>query len=301
MTVMPGPVLVTGAAGGIGSALTGLLRAQGTGVITTDRACPGADPAAAGPGAWPAPGGGPGGAPGGNAARSTAGASPARPPGEDPGSGCRRPGDADYACDLIDAAAVDELFERIEAGHGPLWGVAHVAGALEAGSLLDGGLDALPRMLAANTIATANVVVSAGRRLRARRRGSIVVVASNAARVPRVQLGAYGASKAAATSLTRSAGQELASSGVTCNVVHPGSTRTPMLTASWAGPAPQAGDVQAGLAATIAGDLAQHRLGIPLGRVAEPDDVAQVVAFLLSPAARHITLAEIVVDGGATL
>lgn len=123
--------------------------------------------------------------------------------------------------------------------------------------------------------------------------GCVVTVSSNAARVPRVGMAAYGASKAALTSLTLSAGLELASSNVRCNVVSPGSTRTPMLESLW--------EDDSGERATIAGDPGRFRLGIPLDRLGQPEDVVEAVVFLASTRARHITLQDLVVDGGATL
>lgn len=79
-----------------------------------------------------------------------------------------------------------------------------------------------------------------------------------------------------------------------CNVVEPGSTDTPMQRDLWPDPA-------VGQRLAIAGDPASYRVGIPLGRIADPDDVAAVVTFLLSSDARHVTLQQIVVDGGASL
>ncbi|EPQ3879784.1 SDR family oxidoreductase, partial [Acinetobacter baumannii] len=49
------------------------------------------------------------------------------------------------------------------------------------------------------------------------------------------------------------------------------------------------------------GDLSQYRTGIPLRKLAQPDDIANTVSFLLSDRAAQITMQEIVVDGGATL
>ena len=53
--------------------------------------------------------------------------------------------------------------------------------------------------------------------------------------------------------------------------------------------------------AAIAGDLARHRLGIPLGRIADADDIAGAIDYLLSPDARHVTAQVLTVDGGATV
>ena len=77
------------------------------------------------------------------------------------------------------------------------------------------------------------------------------------------------------------------------NVVCPGSTDTGMLDAM--------GDLPADHAALVRGSAETFKLGIPLGRIADPQDVAEVVAFLASDAARHVTLQTVYVDGGASL
>jgi 2,3-dihydro-2,3-dihydroxybenzoate dehydrogenase len=106
-------------------------------------------------------------------------------------------------------------------------------------------------------------------------------------------MAAYAASKAAATSFTKTLGLELARYGIRCNVVAPGSTDTPMLTSLWAD-----GDARR---ASIDGTPETYRIGIPLGRLASPDNVADAVLFLLSDRAAHITLHDLTVDGGAAL
>ena len=122
---------------------------------------------------------------------------------------------------------------------------------------------------------------------------SLVTVASNAARVPRAEFGAYGASKASAARVSSSFGLQLAAHGIRVNSVCPGTTRTPMVTDAWEG--------EDRSALPVAGNPQTFRLGIPLGRIADPADIAAVNAFLISEAARHITMQEIVADGGATL
>jgi 2,3-dihydro-2,3-dihydroxybenzoate dehydrogenase len=123
--------------------------------------------------------------------------------------------------------------------------------------------------------------------------GAIVSIASNAAHVPRMQMAAYCASKAALVALNHCIGLELSGHGVRCNLVSPGSTDTPMLRAMLVD--------EAGFKRTIAGLPTQHKLGIPLGKIATPDEIANAVLFLASDMASHITLQDLVVDGGATL
>jgi len=125
------------------------------------------------------------------------------------------------------------------------------------------------------------------------RSGVIVTVSSNAAKVPRVNMAAYCASKAALSALNHTAALELAPFGVRCNIVCPGSTDTPMQRMLWT-----TDDAEQ---RTIEGFPEQYKLGIPLGKIAQPRDVAQTILFFASDMASHITLQDIVVDGGAIL
>ncbi|WP_423836576.1 2,3-dihydro-2,3-dihydroxybenzoate dehydrogenase [Stutzerimonas stutzeri] len=130
-------------------------------------------------------------------------------------------------------------------------------------------------------------------RFKAQGGGAVVAVSSNATHVPRMQMAAYSASKAALSSLIRTAGLELAEHGVRCNLVSPGSTDTAMQRGMW-----HSEDARE---RTIAGFPEQYKLGIPLRKIAAPEEVASTVLFLASELASHITLQDIVVDGGATL
>ncbi|WP_344896567.1 2,3-dihydro-2,3-dihydroxybenzoate dehydrogenase [Actinomadura meridiana] len=193
-----------------------------------------------------------------------------------------------HAVDVTDAHAVEAVFDKIEAELGDVTEAVNVAGLLRPATVLDTTDTDWAATLAVNLTGVFAVSRAAARRMRARRRGAIVTVGSNAGGVPRGGMAAYAASKAAAAHLTRCLGLEMAPHGVRCNIVSPGSTDTPMLRALGAG------DV-------IAGDAAAFRTGIPLGRVAAPADIADAVLFLLSERARHITMHELYVDGGATL
>lgn len=123
--------------------------------------------------------------------------------------------------------------------------------------------------------------------------GSIVNVASNAGHVPRKGMLAYSASKAALISLSHNLALELAAYSVRCNCVSPGSTDTPMLQSMLKD--------KAAYATTILGQAERFKLGIPLKKIAQVEEVANTVLFLASDLASHITMQDIVVDGGATL
>src|SRR5207249_2563878 len=119
--------------------------------------------------------------------------------------------------------------------------------------------------------------------MRAQRYGKIVNVASHQAFRPGFGIANYAASKAALIGLTKSAAVDLGPSNVNVNAVAPGFVKTDLLTK---------------LPREVL-ERAEHES--VLGRVAEPEDVAHVIAFLCSEAARHITGQVIVVDGGLTL
>lgn len=200
--------------------------------------------------------------------------------------------------DVTDAAAVEDAVRRAEDALGPLTRLANVAGVLRTGAV--GSLDDADwaACLAVNATGVMHTCRAVARRWSTDPQSdtgpgrAIVTVASNAAGVPRAGMAAYAASKAAALAVTRCTGLELAAHGVRANVVCPGSTDTPMLHGM---------DLPADPEALVAGSPENFKLGIPLGRVADPSDVAGTVAFLLSDAARHVTLQTLYVDGGASL
>jgi 2,3-dihydro-2,3-dihydroxybenzoate dehydrogenase len=195
--------------------------------------------------------------------------------------------------DVSDGAAVEALFERIEAEDGPIDLVASVAGVLS-NVTVDQTSDAeWRRVFAVNTDGVFHLGRAASRRMGERGKGAFVTVSSNAAGVPRHAMAAYAASKAAATMFTRCLGLEMGPKGVRCNIVAPGSTLTPMQTGMWAD--------EEGAARVISGSPETFRAGIPLQKLATPEDIAEAVVFLLSDRAAHITMTDLYVDGGATL
>jgi 2,3-dihydro-2,3-dihydroxybenzoate dehydrogenase len=194
--------------------------------------------------------------------------------------------------DVTDRTALVGAVERCTSTWGPLDGVVSAAGVLVPGRLEEITPDAWQIQIGVNATGVLNLLQACVPHLRDG--GSVVAVSSNAARVPRAGMAAYAASKAATSALVRCVGLEVAARGIRCNVVEPGSTRTAMQRDLW--PDPVAGE-----AAAVGGDPEAFRVGIPLGRIGAPEDVAALVGFLLSDAARHVTLQQVYVDGGASL
>lgn len=126
--------------------------------------------------------------------------------------------------------------------------------------------------------------------------GVIVHISSMAGKYPLWELNmAYAASKAALNSYSKALANEVASKGVRVLTVSPGGVATPPLVQLLE-------QFAAGSGATVAEtftNLANKFGGVPMGRMAEPEEVASFVGFLVSPAAAYLTSANYAIDGGA--
>ncbi len=266
-SVEPQVALVTGAATGIGLAVARLLLERGVRVALCDR----------------------------DAARLAESAAELRAAGFDKLES--------FVLDVGSRAEVGRVARAAEDALGPIDALASVAGILRLGHAVSLEAQGVPGSvlsetdwadsLQTNSTGLFHLAQAIVPGMVQRRRGSVVAVASNAARTPRMQMAAYAASKAATVMYAKCLGLEVAQYGVRCNVVSPGSTYTDMQRMLWSD--------DTGPRLVIDGDLASYRNGIPLGRIAEPRDIAEVVAFLLSERAKHVTLQDVCVDGGATL
>ncbi|MFI8416739.1 2,3-dihydro-2,3-dihydroxybenzoate dehydrogenase [Serratia sp. NPDC078593] len=195
--------------------------------------------------------------------------------------------------DIADAAAVDAVCTRLLVEQAELDVLVNGAGILRIGMIDETSAADWMACLNVNAGGAFNMFRHALPVFRRQRRGAIVSIASNAAHVPRVGMAAYCASKAALRSLCQTVGLEMATYGVRSNLVSPGSTNTPMQQGMW--------QDASGEQKTIQGFPEQFKLGIPLGKIAQPQDVSNAILFLASDLASHITMQDIVIDGGATL
>lgn len=182
------------------------------------------------------------------------------------------------AVDLADRAAVDALAEELEAGE-THFGFCHNAGASydTLAAMVD--QDKAEAVMQVNHFAFVRIARALVRPMTRAKAGRIVAIGSVAAVQANPGNVAYAASKAALLAHVRGLAVESARRGVTVNYVAPGFIDTAML-------------------AKFADHRARLEGQIPAGRFAQPDDVAQVAAFLFSPGAGYITGAMIPVDGG---
>jgi len=130
--------------------------------------------------------------------------------------------------------------------------------------------------------------------MRAAGGGAIVNVSSTAGKRPSTGMPNYSVTKAAVLSLSRLVADVYAKDGIRCNAVTPG----PTATEAWLGEGGLADQVAARTGRSHEEALAATGAGRPLGRLAEPEEIASVIAFLCSDRASYVTGAAWSVDGG---
>lgn len=186
------------------------------------------------------------------------------------------------AFDVSDPAAVAQAF----AGLGPIDGLVNNAGAGGVSPLVTMTPEQWRRTLSVDLDGSFLCLQAAARSmLRHGRAGSIVNISSVNGRFAHRGLAPYAAAKAGVEMLTKVAALELAQAGIRVNAVAPGAVDTKMAAGVLADPAARAAMVAA----------------IPLGRIPAPDEIADIVVFLCSPASRWLTEQTLLADGGVSL
>jgi NAD(P)-dependent dehydrogenase (short-subunit alcohol dehydrogenase family) len=191
-----------------------------------------------------------------------------------------------------DAASAADMTSTIHAAAAALGGLDTLvccAGVAVPGTVLDTSLETWDRTFAVNVTAIYLAGRAAVPYLRDAGGGSIVIVASQVGMVGTAAAAAYCASKGAAIQLARCMAIDHARDGIRVNAVCPGITNTPMME-QWL---VEAEDTEAETRRFTSGHLQ--------GRFVEPEEVAEVIAFLTSKAAPSILGATMVIDGGYTI
>lgn len=188
-----------------------------------------------------------------------------------------------YRCDVSNADEVKATADAVLADFGSVWALVNNAGITRDTLLARMKDEDFARVLDVNLTGAFNMMRALARPLMRQRGGRIVSMSSVVGLMGNAGQANYAASKAGLIGLTKSVARELAPRGVTVNAVAPGFVRT---------------DMTAALPEQV---VERYEGQIPLGRLADPEEVAGVVRFLVSDAAAYVTGEVIRVDGGMAM
>ena len=188
------------------------------------------------------------------------------------------------ACNVADPASVETAVAAVERDFGRIDILVNSAGIVDLAPAEAISLTAWQRTLDINLTGSFLVAQAVGRRMIASGGGAIINLASQAGSVAIDGHVAYCASKFGVIGLTKTLALEWGRHGITVNSISPTVVLTELGKKAWEGPKGDAMKAQ-----------------IPMGRFAEPEEIAAAAVFLASPGARMINGADLVVDGGFTV
>ena len=193
-------------------------------------------------------------------------------------------GSLQVTAEITDPRSVADAVDRVVERAGRLDVLVNCAGVATIAPALDIDLDGWNRTVGVNLTGSFVVSQAVARHFATRGGGRIVTIASQAAIVGLEGHVAYAASKAGLLGMTRTLALEWGPLGITVNTVSPTVVLTPLARPNWENPAGEALKAQ-----------------IPVGRFAEPEEVAAAVLFLAGPGAGMVNGHDLVVDGGYTV
>jgi NAD(P)-dependent dehydrogenase (short-subunit alcohol dehydrogenase family) len=186
--------------------------------------------------------------------------------------------------DVSDHAQVQSAAEIVRQSFGPVFALVNNAGIFPRATILDSTPELWRSVLGVNLLGMVFCVQALVPAMLEQGRGVVVNIASGRALQGTPRGAHYAASKAGIVSLTKSMAVEFGPLGIRTNAVIPGVTETAQPLAD----------------ATLA-ELRARGAQLPLGRIGQPDDIAEVVMFLLSAASRYMIGQSIAVNGGAIM
>jgi len=186
--------------------------------------------------------------------------------------------------DVSDPAQVQSAGQAVLRSYGPVFALVNNAGIFPRATILDSTPELWRSVLGVNLLGMVFCTQALVPSMIAQRRGAVVNIASGRALQGTPRGAHYAASKAGIISLTKSMAMEFGALGVRTNAVIPGVTETaqPLADASLE-------------------ELSSRAAQLPLGRIGQPDDIADVVMFLLSDASRYMIGQSIAANGGAIM
>lgn len=199
--------------------------------------------------------------------------------------------DSFYALDVTDVRQTQNVVRQVVAEHGRIDVLVHAAGVLGGTpDPLQTTTEEFERVMRINATGTFTITREVANLMRdGGTKGTILLLSSVAAKEARVDYLPYNASKIAVLHIMWSMAKILGPAGISVNAVNPGPVNTPM----WAQLAEQSPGAQAARDARAA--------QLPMGRFAEPAEVANAISFLTNPVNRYITGVSLDVAGGAHL
>lgn len=186
--------------------------------------------------------------------------------------------------DVTDPVAMDRAVAEAVAAFGAIDVVFANAGIAIGGPAGETPVEVVDRLLATNIAGVVNTVRAVLPHLR--EGASVVLNASSAATKTFAGVGVYAATKAAVLSLGKTLAIELAPRGIRVNTVSPGMTETPIV--GKFGMPPEA----------VEGMLASIRQTLPVGRIAQPSEIAGAVLYLADARSAYVTGSNLIIDGG---
>lgn len=185
--------------------------------------------------------------------------------------------------DLSDPSQIDALAAKVLDAFGRVDILVNNAARSFLRGLMDLREDGWDKVFDVNVKAVWLLSRAVARQMMERKSGCIINITTVGAEKAELGMAAYGCSKAALKMLTRCMAREWAPFGIRVNAVGPGLTRTDFSKPLWSNP-----------------DIEKHvTAGLPMGRIAEPEEIVPAVLFLASEGARYMTGHSIYVDGGA--